>query len=346
MLVNDGFRRALVGRRHLARPSYHAAGRGPRGRNDGLRARHRRRGARLGRLRRARAGRVDGVHQSRRHDATRRATRFWVRASSCGATPNSRSDRERRRRSAATMAATSSGDSGWFPGGGVFVSYTRFARRQGRVRARGNFGGTLNYDNDWVGRYYVQQTWIVGLSFLPVDRMEGQRQAVAGRVAQRDVWHLQDQRRDQQRRSAARRRPAQGEGRDVGLGRATWGCSTNSRPRRALGLHLELAGRPRLQRAARVRRTGAGRQRRAGARPACWIRASTVGIKVPQQAMASMFTQVDDRWALLGSVGWQQWSKFGQVQIGIDDSLNPDQPDHEPFRSRTRGTSRPGRSIA
>ena len=48
-----------------------------------------------------------------------------------------------------------------------------------------------------------------------------------------------------------------------------------------------------------------------------------VGIKVPQQAMLSLFTQVNDRWAVLGSVGWQQWSQFGQVQLGIDNTNNP-----------------------
>jgi long-chain fatty acid transport protein len=48
-----------------------------------------------------------------------------------------------------------------------------------------------------------------------------------------------------------------------------------------------------------------------------------VGVKVPQQVMGSLFSQVDDRWALLGSVGWQQWSKFGEVQIGIE---NPNDP--------------------
>ncbi|MEA3274401.1 MAG: outer membrane protein transport protein [Pseudomonadota bacterium] len=48
-----------------------------------------------------------------------------------------------------------------------------------------------------------------------------------------------------------------------------------------------------------------------------------VGIRVPQQVMGSLFKQVDERWAVLGSVGWQQWSQFGQVQIGIDNSLNP-----------------------
>ena len=48
-----------------------------------------------------------------------------------------------------------------------------------------------------------------------------------------------------------------------------------------------------------------------------------VGIKVPQQLMASVFHQVNPRWAVLGSVGWQQWSKFGQVQLGIDNAGNP-----------------------
>jgi long-chain fatty acid transport protein len=48
-----------------------------------------------------------------------------------------------------------------------------------------------------------------------------------------------------------------------------------------------------------------------------------VGITIPQQVMGSVFTQVNDRWAVLASIGWQQWSRFGQVQLGIDDTSNP-----------------------
>ena len=43
-----------------------------------------------------------------------------------------------------------------------------------------------------------------------------------------------------------------------------------------------------------------------------------IGINVPQQVMVSMFHQLNDRWAVLGSLGRQQWSKFGQVELGID----------------------------
>jgi long-chain fatty acid transport protein len=48
-----------------------------------------------------------------------------------------------------------------------------------------------------------------------------------------------------------------------------------------------------------------------------------LGVTVPQQVMASTFSRIDDRWAVMGNVGWQQWSKFGEAEVGIDNVLNP-----------------------
>ena len=36
-----------------------------------------------------------------------------------------------------------------------------------------------------------------------------------------------------------------------------------------------------------------------------------------------MRDEIDDRWALMGNVGWQDWSEFGEVEIGIDNTQNP-----------------------
>jgi len=47
-----------------------------------------------------------------------------------------------------------------------------------------------------------------------------------------------------------------------------------------------------------------------------------LGINVPQQAMGSVFHRLNPQWAVLGSLGWQQWSKFGEVEAGVD-SNNP-----------------------
>jgi long-chain fatty acid transport protein len=48
-----------------------------------------------------------------------------------------------------------------------------------------------------------------------------------------------------------------------------------------------------------------------------------LGVTVPQQVMASAFSKIDERWAVMGNVGWQQWSKFGEVEVGIENTRNP-----------------------
>jgi len=48
-----------------------------------------------------------------------------------------------------------------------------------------------------------------------------------------------------------------------------------------------------------------------------------LGLKVPQGVMGSVFHQLNDRWALLGSVGWQQWSRFGKAEVNISNTTNP-----------------------
>jgi len=45
-----------------------------------------------------------------------------------------------------------------------------------------------------------------------------------------------------------------------------------------------------------------------------------LGIKMPQTITAGIHHQVDDKWALLGSVGWEEFSRFGKIQVGIDDT--------------------------
>ena len=43
-----------------------------------------------------------------------------------------------------------------------------------------------------------------------------------------------------------------------------------------------------------------------------------LGVNVPQGVNGSCLHQVDARWALFGSIGWQQWSKFGYVEVGVN----------------------------
>ncbi len=47
-----------------------------------------------------------------------------------------------------------------------------------------------------------------------------------------------------------------------------------------------------------------------------------LGITVPQTVMVSAYREISERMALLGTVNWQNWSQFGMVGIGIN-SANP-----------------------
>jgi len=45
-----------------------------------------------------------------------------------------------------------------------------------------------------------------------------------------------------------------------------------------------------------------------------------LGMTAPQTVMTSFVHRLDDRWALLGNVGWQDWSAFGKVDIQVGSS--------------------------
>jgi long-chain fatty acid transport protein len=43
-----------------------------------------------------------------------------------------------------------------------------------------------------------------------------------------------------------------------------------------------------------------------------------LGLKMPQSLMAGIFHQFNDKWAFLGSVGWDDWSQFERIHVKFD----------------------------
>jgi long-chain fatty acid transport protein len=43
-----------------------------------------------------------------------------------------------------------------------------------------------------------------------------------------------------------------------------------------------------------------------------------LGMKMPQSLMAGIYHRVNDRWTVLGSVGWDEWSSFSRVQVVVE----------------------------
>ena len=65
------------------------------------------------------------------------------------------------------------GSDGWFPGGGAFFSYSVSPELKLGFAMTGNFGAPLNYDDNWVGRYYVQEATMLGMSLPAFHRLQG-----------------------------------------------------------------------------------------------------------------------------------------------------------------------------
>lgn len=221
-----------------------------------------------------------------------------------------------------TSPALGSGDGGnpvgWFPGGGAFYTHSVSPELKLGFAMTGNFGLAQKYDSGWVGRYYAQESTLMGLSFLPSiayrvnDRLSlgaslnvmygifENKVAVNNLVGGDGQLKLEDNR--------------WGWGVNLGLlyeldPRTRFGLTYNSQVKLDFGAPAEFSS------------IAPGLNALLAARGLLNANVD-LGMTVPQGAMASVFHQLDERWALLGSVGWQQWSKFGKTEVSVD-SANP-----------------------
>ncbi|MFO1398788.1 MAG: outer membrane protein transport protein [Burkholderiales bacterium] len=203
---------------------------------------------------------------------------------------------------------------GWFPGGGLFASYSVSPDLKLGFAATGNFGLALKYDADWVGRYYVQEGTLIGVSFLP---------SIAYRVSpQWSVGGSLNVMYGKLKNQVAINNLVGPDGM-LTLDTHKWGAGVN------LGVLYEPSASTRFGFTwnSQVKLDFAAPTQWQGLRPALadlldhrGLLNTTVdlGMTVPQGVMGSVFYQMNDRWALLGSVGWQQWSKFGEVEVGVN----------------------------
>jgi long-chain fatty acid transport protein len=212
------------------------------------------------------------------------------------------------------------GSNGWFLGGGAFFSYSVSRDLKVGFGFTGNFGAAfLDYGDNWVGRYYVQQTTLVGLSLLPAIAYKVTDQLSLGASLNAMYGIYKNQ--------VAVNNIVGPDG-QLKLDNDTWGFGFNLgvlyefTPRTRVGLTYNSPVSLDFDAPAQFSGLSPGLNTLLANRGL--LNATLdVGIEIPQQVMGSIFHQIDDRWAVLGSVGWQQWSQFGQVQLGINSSTNP-----------------------
>ena len=211
------------------------------------------------------------------------------------------------------------GENGWFPGGGLFLSYSVSPDLKLGLAATSTFGSVLNYNDNWVGRYHVQQGTLIGASLLPSIAFRVTDKLSLGASVNAMYGYLKNE------TGINNIFGADGK---LSMSDGTWGWGGNlglmyeATPGTRFGLTYSSQVKLEFEPEARFSGTGPLLTALLNARGLNRTKVD-LGITVPQQVMGSVFHTVNERLALLGNVGWQQWSKFGDVEVGLANTNNP-----------------------
>ncbi len=207
---------------------------------------------------------------------------------------------------------------GWIPGGGMFYSHSVSPDFKIGLAITGNFGSVVEYDKGWAGRYRAQEGTLLGLSFLPSAAWRFNENLSLGVSLNAMYGKFENK--------VAVNNIIGPDGR-LSLDDNAWGFGAN------VGLLYEVDSGTRfgitytspvkLDFKAKAQWNDLGPVIQTLLASRGLLDANVdLGVTVPQGVNASVYHEIDPRWAILGSVGWQQWSKFGEVDVGVD-SNNP-----------------------
>ena len=207
---------------------------------------------------------------------------------------------------------------GWFPGAGMFYSHSVSPDIKVGLAVTGNFGSVVKYDSGWVGRYRAQEGTLLGVSLLPTAAWRVNDNLSVGASLNAMYGKFKNK--------VAVNNIIGPDG-SLSLDDNTWGFGAN------LGLLYEVDHGTRfgITYNSPVKISFNAQPQWNGLAPGIRTLLASrglldanvdLGVTVPQGVNASFYHEIDPRWAILGSVGWQQWSKFGEVDVGID-SNNP-----------------------
>jgi len=178
-----------------------------------------------------------------------------------------------------------------------------------------NFGLALGYDDGWAGRYYVKQTALVGVTFAPVASYRVNEQLSIGGGPNIMVGYLKYNANINNLLP-----PGIGDGQvevqdtTVGVG-GQFGVLYEPKKGSRIGvtyyspIKLNFSDHPSFSNLGTIGTTlqnnGLLNQR------------IDLGFTVPQRVILSGYHELNDRLAVMGNFGWDNWSQFGEAEVGV-----------------------------
>ena len=215
-----------------------------------------------------------------------------------------------------TTTSGSDGDaSTWLPAGGLYYVHNLMPRLKIGVSAVGYFGLGLEYQNNWVGRYYVQEVKLQAMGFQPAlaYQVNDWLSLGAGVVALYGVL--------EEKIAVNNIGPNQPDGK-LKIEDSDWAYQVNLgvlvEPRKGTRFGLTYLSEADLEFKDKAKFSDLGPVLEPLLRANGLLDTKLkIDFTMPQSVMFSAYHELNERWALMGNLGWQDWSEFGKVGVTV-----------------------------
>jgi long-chain fatty acid transport protein len=207
---------------------------------------------------------------------------------------------------------------GFIPGGSFFIVQKVTKDLALGFGALSYFGSSESYDNNWAGRYYIQKGTMLGMTFTPAVsyRLANWLSLGAGLnmmygYADNEVAinNIGDSRPDGKLKYSDNK---------WGFG-GNFGILLEPQPQTRFGLTYLTEVTLNFSAVPTFSGLGPGLEALLQSRRLTDSNLD-MGVTVPQMVMFSAYHELTPQWAVMGNVGWQNWSRFGKVDIQIHSS--------------------------
>ena len=211
----------------------------------------------------------------------------------------------------------------WAPGGSLFISRQLDEHWHVGFASYGDFGLSIDYENDWSGRYFLQNGELLGMTLLPSVAYRFNDQWSAG-IGLRAMYAMFDTQLAVDNSPLDLGNRADGT---LSYDDSDWGYGANVgliyQPREGTRIGLSYTSEIDIEFNDSLDLQGLS----AGVNNLLENRGilganTQIDMHVPQTLTLSLYHALNAQWALLASANWQDWSRFGEVGVQLD-SGNP-----------------------
>ena len=218
-----------------------------------------------------------------------------------------------------TTAAGRSGDAtNWLPTGSMFYVRSITDKFSAGLGIFGYFGLAMDYNDSWVGRYYIDEITLQGFNVMPAVSYKVNNWLSIGAGLNIMYAIFEQKAKINNALDILPDGELKIKDEDFAYG-AIVGILIEASPKTRFGIQylsemsLDFEDKPKFK------NLGPGLSSILGRADELEL-----GMTAPDSVMVSAYHELTDKWAVMGNVGWQQWSEFGKVDITVSSETSAD----------------------